>query len=39
MATGDAIANDSHCQLRNCNAGTIDNTTTGTASTALTMSR
>ena len=38
-ATGEARVSDSHCQLRNCAAGTIASTTTGTASAADTSSR
>jgi hypothetical protein len=38
-ATGAASASDSHCQLRNCSAGTIASTTTGTASSSEISSR
>ena len=38
-ATGAASASDSHCQLRNCSAGTIASTTTGTPSSSETSSR
>ncbi|SFF73567.1 hypothetical protein SAMN02787118_111184 [Streptomyces mirabilis] len=38
-ATGAASMKHSHCQLRNCGAGTIDSTSTGTASNAVTGSR
>ncbi len=38
-ATGAARASDSHCQFRNCQAGTIPRTTTGTASSSEISSR
>ncbi len=38
MTTGAASAKLSHCQLRNCSAGTIANTTTGAVSIAETTS-
>jgi hypothetical protein len=38
-ATGAASASDSHCQSRNCSAGTIASTTTGTASSSDISSR
>src|SRR5690349_1777328 len=37
--TGAVNVSASHCQLVNCNAGTIDSTTTGTASPTDTHSR
>lgn len=37
--TGAARVSDSHCQLVNCSAGTIAMATTGTVSTADTISR
>lgn len=37
--TGAVSVKHSHCQLRNCNEGTIDTTKTGTASSAVTRSR
>ena len=37
--TGAASASDSHCQSRNCSAGTIASTTTGTASSSEINSR
>lgn len=37
--TGVASTKHSHCQLRNCQAGTIDRTSTGTASRTVTLSR
>ncbi len=39
MTTGAARVSDSHCQLSNWRAGTIESSTTGTLSTALTSSR
>ncbi|GDY79735.1 hypothetical protein SAV31267_092200 [Streptomyces avermitilis] len=38
-ATGAASMKHSHCQLRNCSTGTIDSTSTGTASNAVPSSR
>ena len=38
-ATGEASASEAHCQLRNCAAGTIASTTTGTVSASDTSSR
>ena len=38
-ATGAASASDSHCQFRNCSAGAIASTTTGTARTSETSKR
>ena len=37
--TGAASTRDSHCQLRNCQAGTIARTTTGRVRATLTSSR
>ena len=39
IATGEARANESHCQLRNCSAGIIASTTTGTVRTVETSKR
>ncbi len=38
-ATGEASASETHCQLRNCAAGTIASVTTGTVSISDTSSR
>ncbi len=39
QTTGVASTSDTHCQPSNCSGGTMPSRTTGTASTAATMSR